>query len=85
MGKKITWFESYVTICKYSAEITDEQAKLFEEDEDKFLMRLILEEIENWSGIKLRMKMNMILVLRRINYDTQRILYLVRRLFSKET
>lgn len=36
MGKKITWFESYVTICKYSAEITDEQAKLFEEDEDKF-------------------------------------------------
>jgi hypothetical protein len=36
MGKKITWFETYTTICKYSAEITDEEAKLFEEDEDKF-------------------------------------------------
>lgn len=36
MAKKITWFESYTTICKYSAEITDEEAKLFEEDEDKF-------------------------------------------------
>jgi len=36
MGKKIVWYESYTTICKYSAEITDEEAKLFEEDEDKF-------------------------------------------------
>ena len=33
---KITWFESYTTITKYSAEITEEEAKLFEEDSDKF-------------------------------------------------
>ncbi len=33
---KITWFESYTTICKYSAEITEEEAQLFREDEDKF-------------------------------------------------
>ena len=36
MGKKLVWFESYTTICKYSAELTDEEAKLFEEDEEKF-------------------------------------------------
>ena len=36
MGKRITWTESYTTICKYSAELTDEEAKLFEEDEDRF-------------------------------------------------
>ncbi len=36
MGKKLTWFESYTTICKYSVELTDEEAKLFEEDEDRF-------------------------------------------------
>ncbi len=36
MAKKITWFESYTTICKYSAEITDEEAALFEEDQDRF-------------------------------------------------
>ncbi len=33
---KITWFESYTTICKYSTEISDEEAKLFEEDEERF-------------------------------------------------
>jgi len=36
MGKKLVWFESYKTICKYSAELTHEEAKLFEEDEEKF-------------------------------------------------
>ena len=36
MGKKLVWFESYKTICKYSTELTDEEAKLFEEDEEKF-------------------------------------------------
>ena len=36
MGKKITWIESTTTYYKYSAKLTDEQAKLFEEDEDKF-------------------------------------------------
>lgn len=33
---KITWFESFTTICKYSSEITEEEAKLFEEDPDRF-------------------------------------------------
>lgn len=33
---KITWMESYTTTCKYSAEISEEDAKLFEEDQDKF-------------------------------------------------
>jgi hypothetical protein len=36
MGKKITWYESYRTVCKYSAEISDEEAQLFEEDEERF-------------------------------------------------
>ena len=36
MGKKLVWFESYTTICKYSVELTDEEAQLFEEDEDTF-------------------------------------------------
>jgi hypothetical protein len=25
MGKKLVWFESYTTICKYSTELTDEE------------------------------------------------------------
>lgn len=33
---KITWFESYTTVCKYSAEISEEEAQLFKEDQDKF-------------------------------------------------
>lgn len=37
MGKKLTWFVSYTTICKYSTEVTDEQAVEFEQDQDKFL------------------------------------------------
>ena len=37
MGKKLTWFVSYTTICKYSTEVTDEQATEFEEDQNKFL------------------------------------------------
>ena len=36
MGKKLVWFETYTTICKYSAELTDEEATLFEENEEKF-------------------------------------------------
>jgi hypothetical protein len=36
MVKKLVWFESYTTICKYSAELTDEEAYLFEQDEEKF-------------------------------------------------
>jgi hypothetical protein len=37
MSKKLVWFESYKTICKYSTEVTDEQAEQFEQDPDKFL------------------------------------------------
>lgn len=36
MAKRITWYETYTTICKYSAEISDEEAQLFEEDEERF-------------------------------------------------
>jgi len=36
MAKKLVWFESFTTICKYSAELTDEEAALFEEDQDRF-------------------------------------------------
>jgi len=36
MSKKITWFESFTTTCKYSAELTDAEAKLFEENPEKF-------------------------------------------------
>ena len=36
MAKKLVWFESYTTLCKYSTELTDEEAELFEEDEDRF-------------------------------------------------
>jgi hypothetical protein len=40
MAKRLVWFESYTTICKYSTELTDEEAKLFEEDEDKFFQEV---------------------------------------------
>lgn len=36
MGKKITWVESTTTYYKYSAELTEEQAELFETDEERF-------------------------------------------------
>ena len=32
MAKKLVWFESYTTICKYSTSLTDEQAEQFEQD-----------------------------------------------------
>jgi len=37
MGKKLVWFESYTTICKYSTSMTDEEAAQFEQDPDAFL------------------------------------------------
>lgn len=33
---KLVWFEKFTTICKYSCEITEEEAKLLQEDEDRF-------------------------------------------------
>jgi hypothetical protein len=37
MAKKLVWFEKFTTICKYSAEISDEDAEIFYQDEQKFL------------------------------------------------
>ena len=48
MAKKLVWFESYTTICKYSTELTDEEASLFEEDEDRFF-----EEVDYQSDASL--------------------------------
>jgi hypothetical protein len=36
MGKKLTWVETYTTTVKYSAQLTDEEAELFENNPDKF-------------------------------------------------
>jgi len=36
MGKKLVWFEKFTTICKYTTEISDEEAELFNEDEQRF-------------------------------------------------
>jgi hypothetical protein len=33
---KFTWFESFTTTVKYSAEISEEEAQLFTEDPDRF-------------------------------------------------
>lgn len=54
MGKKLVWFESYKTICKYSAELTDEEAKLFEEDEDRFYDEVDIDGIKEleWDKIQ---------------------------------
>ena len=54
MGKKLTWFESCTVIDKYSAELTDEEAQLFEEDEDRFFEEVDYmgdQELE-WDKIK---------------------------------
>ena len=54
MGKKLVWFESYTKICKYSAELTDEEAKLFEEDEDRFYDEVDIDGIKEleWDKIQ---------------------------------
>jgi len=53
MGKKLVWFESYTTICKYSAELTDEEAQLFEEDQDKFFDEVSYRDVQDleWDKI----------------------------------
>lgn len=53
MGKKLVWFESYTTICKYSVELTDEEAALFEEDEDRFYEEVDFRENQDleWDKI----------------------------------
>ena len=54
MGKKIVWFESYTTICKYSTSLTDEQVEAFEEDEEKFLEEFDYQADQDleWDKIK---------------------------------
>ena len=54
MAKKLVWFESYTTICKYSAELTDEEASLFEEDEDRFFEEVDYQGNQDleWDKIK---------------------------------
>ena len=54
MGKKLVWYESYKTVCKYSAELTDEEAKLFEEDEDRFYDEVDIDGIKEleWDKIQ---------------------------------
>lgn len=49
MTKKLVWFESYTTICKYSAELTPEESALFEEDEERFF-----EEVDYQSDRELQ-------------------------------
>lgn len=53
MGKKLVWFESYTTICKYSAELTDEEAQLFEEDQDRFFDEVSYRDVQDleWDKI----------------------------------
>jgi hypothetical protein len=54
MGKKITWWESFETHVKYSANLTDEQAELFEKNQDKFFDKVFYEldrDVE-WDKIK---------------------------------
>ena len=54
MAKKLVWFESYTTICKYSTELTDEEAALFDEDEDRFFAEVDYQGNQDleWDKIK---------------------------------
>jgi hypothetical protein len=51
---KLIWFESYTTICKFSAEITEEQAKLFNENPDLFFEKVNYQDDQNleWDKIE---------------------------------
>jgi len=50
---KFIWFESFTTITKYSAEITEEQAELFKNDPDKFFDTVSYQDNSNleWDKI----------------------------------
>jgi hypothetical protein len=47
MGKKLVWFETYETVCKYSVELTDEEATLFEEVDYQSDASLEWEEVKD--------------------------------------
>lgn len=46
MVKKLVWFESYTTICKYYAELTDEEENFLKKMRTDFMKKWILEEIK---------------------------------------
>ena len=50
---KLTWNESYTTTAHYSAIITEEQAKLFKENKDKFFEEVDYSEDQQleWDNI----------------------------------
>lgn len=50
---KITWFESYTTTCKYSAEITEEEAQLFTENPERFFEEISFRDNQDleWDKI----------------------------------
>jgi hypothetical protein len=54
MGKKLSWVEVYDTITRYSVELTDEQAELYETDSEKFFEEIFYDLDRNveWSKIK---------------------------------
>ena len=70
MGKKLTWFESYTTICKYSTSLTDEQAEQFEQDPDAFLADFDYQADQDleWDKIKNEEEDNELLLKRLENY-----------------
>lgn len=51
---KFVWFESYMTICKFSAEITEEQASLFKTDPDKFYKEVSFQDNQHleWDKVE---------------------------------
>lgn len=51
---KFVWFESFTTICKYSTEITDEQAQLFNDNPDLFFEQVSYQDNQNleWDKIE---------------------------------
>lgn len=53
MAKKITWFESFTTTCKYSAILTDDEAKLYEENPEKFFQEVSFKDNQEleWDKI----------------------------------
>ena len=54
MAIKITWTESSTTYYHYSAEITEEQADLFETDEVKFFDEVDFrhDQVLEWEDVK---------------------------------
>ena len=54
MAKKLTWVESYTTYEYWEAEITDEQAALFEENEEEFFETVSFRDNANLISDKVK-------------------------------